>query len=469
MNYEKIAKEVIANAGGQSNIDSVTHCATRLRIIVRDKSLIDEKKIEEIDGVKGTFYNSGQFQIIFGTGIVERVYAAVSSTGIKQASSEDIDKVKNSEKNSLQKAVRTLGDVFVPLIPVLVATGLFLGLRGALLNNHFLELFGLSSESIPHSILILSDVLTGTTFAFIPALVCWSAFRVFGGTPIIGLVLGLMLVSPALPNAYVVADPTSGVNPIPLFAGIGIVGYQGSILPAFATGFLGSKLEKKLREIMPTTLDFIVTPFLVLLTMMLIALVVIGPILNAFEHVLMSAMEAVMFLPFGLGGLIIGTLWSVIVLTGVHHVFNMLEISLLTTTGFNPFNAIVTMGGFANAGVCLAIALKARKKSVRTLGTGATISSLLGIGEPALFGVILRYNVKPFILMCLVSGLGGMASMLVGLKATANGVSTIPGLILYIYEPRQLIFYILIAVMTFALAFVLTWFFAVPKDVLLED
>lgn len=466
--YKNIAELVIDLIGGKENIRSVAHCATRLRIIVEDKEKIDDKKIGNVDGVKGTFFTAGQFQIIFGTGHVNRVYEEVLKLDIAETSEKEAKEAKMSGKNKLQKAVRTFGDVFVPVIPALVATGLFLGLKGALFNNNFLSIFGLNTSQVPESLLILIDVLSGTTFSFLPAIVCWSTFRVFGGTPVLGLILGLMLVNGALPNAYSIADPSSGVVPIYLFGIIPIVGYQGSILPAFIAGVIGSKLEKKLRKTMPVTFDFMVTPFLVLLVMMLLSLLVLGPILHVIENKLLVIVEAALNLPFGIGGAIIGFFWSIITLTGVHHIFNMLEISLLANTGFNPFNAILCMCGFSSSAVCLAISLKAKKKEIRTIGPSATISALLGIGEPALFGVILRYGIKPFILSCIVNGVAGMIVILIGLKGTGNGITTIPGILLYIYSMHQLLFYIILAIGVFATAFLLTWFFAVPKEVMEE-
>ena len=358
--------------------------------------------------------------------------------------------------------------MFVPVIPALVATGLFLGLKGALLNNNFLSLLGMSVADVPQTFSVLVDVLSGTTFAFLPAIVCWSTFRVFGGSPVLGLILGLMLVNGSLPNAYSVADPSSGVTPLYLFGFIPIVGYQGSILPAFVAGVIGSKLEKKLRKTVPATFDFMITPFLVLLIMLVLSLVVIGPLLHAFENVLLAVVEAGLNLPFGIGGLVVGFFWSIITLTGVHHIFNMLEISLLASTGFNPFNAILCMCGFSSSAVCLAISLKAKKKEVRAIGPSATASALLGIGEPALFGVILRYGLKPFILSCCVNGAAGMIAMLLGMQGSGNGITTIPGILLYIYSTNQLVMYILLAAATFASAFALTWMFAVPKEVMEE-
>ncbi len=468
MNYDyaKIAKEVIQAVGGSENIKSAAHCATRLRLIVADRSLADDEKVGEIDAVKGTFFTAGQYQIIFGTGHVNRVYEQITQLGIAETTASEAKEAKMDGKNKVQKAIRTFGDVFVPVIPALVATGLFLGLKGALLNDNFLSLFGMTNADIPQTFQVLVEVLSGTTFAFLPAIVCWSTFRVFGGSPVLGLILGLMLVNGALPNAYSVADPSSGVTPLMLFGFIPIVGYQGSILPAFVAGVIGSKLEKKLRKTVPAVFDFMITPFLVLFVMLILSLLVIGPLLHALENVLLVIVEYALELPLGIGGLVVGFFWSIITLTGVHHIFNMLEISLLASTGFNPFNAILCMCGFSSAGVCLAISIKARKKEIRAIGPSATVSALLGIGEPALFGVILRYGMKPFLLSCSINGVAGMIAMLLGMKGTGNGITTIPGLLLYIYSPSQLLMYVILAIATFAVAFSLCWFFAVPPEVM---
>ena len=471
MNYDyaKIAKEVIQAVGGSENIKSAAHCATRLRLIVADRTLADDEKVGEIDAVKGTFFTAGQYQIIFGTGHFNRVYEQITRLGIAETTASEAKEAKMDGKNQVQKAIRTFGDVFVPVIPALVATGLFLGLKGALLNDNFLALFGMTNADIPQTFQVLVDVLSGTTFAFLPAIVCWSTFRVFGGSPVLGLILGLMLVNGSLPNAYSVADPSSGVTPLMLFGFIPIVGYQGSILPAFVAGVIGSKLEKKLRKTVPAVFDFMITPFLVLFVMLILSLLVIGPLLHALENVLLVIVEYALELPFGIGGLVVGFFWSIITLTGVHHIFNMLEISLLASTGFNPFNAILCMCGFSSAGVCLAISIKARKKEIRAIGPSATVSALLGIGEPALFGVILRYGMKPFLLSCSINGIAGMIAMLLGMKGTGNGITTIPGMLLYIYSPSQLAIYIILALATFATAFCLCWFFAVPAEVMETD
>ncbi len=467
--YEKIGKGILEKVGGKDNIVSMAHCATRLRLIVKNRELISDKEVESVEGVKGVFFNSGQYQIILGTGVVNKVFASLQASGIATQAKADQAKEAATKGNVLQRFIRTLGDVFVPIIPAIVATGLFLGLKGALLNPSLLELFGASPDSVPTYITTFLAVLTETAFAFLPALVCWSAFRVFGGTPVLGVLLGLMLVSGALPNAYIVADPNSGVEPIMALGFIPMVGYQGSIIPALVSGFVGSKIERFIREKMPNSLDLVFTPFLTLLLAGTLALFAIGPVFHVVENGLLQAGEIVMELPFGIGGFIIGFTWMFIVVTGVHHVFNVLEISLLAATGLNPFNAIISMAAIAQGATCLAIAKKAKKKNVKAIGPASAVSSWLGICEPAIFGVNMRYSMKPMVVASLVSGVSGMIAMLMNLAGTANGVTGIPGILLYIYDTNQLIMYIGLAVATAVATYVLTSIFGVPEEVMKEE
>lgn len=251
INYKKTAEEII-RVVNKDNIISAAFCATRLRLIVKSRESIKDSDVQKIEGVKGVFFNSDQYQIILGTGVVNKVYAEVVNLGVTGASKQNTEETKKvGEKNNFRKFIRIFADVFVPIMPAMIATGLFLGLKGALINDSFLGLFNLQMSNIPVSVMTFMSVLTETTFAFLPALVCWSTFRVFGGSPILGILLGLMLVSPALPNAYLVANPDSGVKPIMLFGFIPIVGYQGSILPALIAGIIGSKVELNLRKVIP--------------------------------------------------------------------------------------------------------------------------------------------------------------------------------------------------------------------------
>lgn len=451
---KEIAKEVVSAVGGEENIQSVTHCATRLRVMVKDRGKIDEEKVEDIEKVKGAFFNSGQYQIIFGTGTVNKIYEEVTGLGIAEQTTQETKEAKVADKNAFQKAIRTFGDVFVPIIPVLVATGLFMGLRGLLTQEQVLAVFGLTPESISANFLMYTQVLTDTAFAFLPALVAWSAFRVFGGSPVIGIVLGLMLVNPALPNAYEVAAGT--IEPITMFGFIPVVGYQGTVLPAFIAGFVGAKLERAIRKRVPEYLDLLLTPFLTLLLMSILSLFIIGPVFHSLEEVILHATIWVLQLPFGLAGLIIGGLNQLIVVTGVHHIFNFLEVQLLSNTGVNPYNAIITNSVAAQGGATLAVAMKTKSKKLKALAFPSALSAFLGITEPAIFGVNLRY-VKPFAFGLVGGAVGGMLAELLQLEGTGMSVTVIPGALLYLNS--QLPWYILVNVVAIGVAFALTFFF----------
>ncbi|MFS0863085.1 sucrose-specific PTS transporter subunit IIBC [Fredinandcohnia sp. 179-A 10B2 NHS] len=450
----RIAEEIIEAVGGKENILSAAHCATRLRIMVKDKEKIDQPKVENVEKVKGAFFNSGQFQVILGTGTVNRIYEEVEKLGVDTTTKADQGKEAAKSGNAFQRAIRSFGDVFVPIIPALVATGLFMGVRGLVMQPEILGLFGLTPDDISGNFLLFTEILTDTAFVFLPALVAWSTFRVFGGNPTIGLILGLMLVSPSLPNAWGVAG--GSVEPIRFFDFIPVVGYQGSVIPAFIAGIVGAKLEKQIRKRVPEALDLIVTPFLTLLVMITLALFVIGPIFHTVENLILDATVAVLSWPFGLAGLLIGFLNQIIVVTGVHHIFNLLEIQLLENFGNNPYNAIVTCATAAQGGATLAVALKTKSKKLKALALPSTLSAFLGITEPAIFGVNLRY-VKPFIMGLIGGGVGGFLASIFGLKATGMAITVIPGTLLYLND--QILLYILVNLVAIAVAFALTWMF----------
>lgn len=466
--YKEIAEQIIAIIG-RENIVSVTHCATRLRVMVKDREVINDKKMEDVDEVKGVFFTSGQYQIILGTGIVNKVYSEVEKLGLKTLSKKEQDEaVKNNEKG-MKKVMRTLADIFVPIIPVIAATGLFLGLKGCLFNESVLALFGLSAANIPDYVQTLVSVLTETAFAFLPAIIVWSAFKVFGGTPVIGLVIGLMLVSPILPNAYSVADPKSGVEAVMAFGFIPIVGCQGSVLTAIVTGLIGAKLEKWFRKHMPNVLDLIFTPFFVMLFTMLIILLGIGPVMHVIELKMVDIISVLVHLPFGIGGFIIGFTYPLAVITGLHHTYVMIETSLLANTGFNALITLCAMYGFANIGTCLAFIKKAKSKKIRQTAVGAMLSQLFGISEPVLFGIQLRYNLKPLFVMCFSSGLGAALLSVLSIQSNSYGLAVLPSYLMYIYEGHQLLWYFIISIFAVAFCFIVTYLFAVPKEAMAGD
>ncbi|RJS61455.1 sucrose-specific PTS transporter subunit IIBC [Bacillus sp. PK3_68] len=450
----QIAAEIIEAVGGQENIVSAAHCATRLRMMLKDVEKVDQEKVENIERVKGAFFNSGQYQVILGTGTVNKIYEEVIRLGVESSSKGEQAKEAAKSGNAFQRAIRLFGDVFVPIIPALVATGLFMGVRGLIMQEQILSLFGITPDHVPENFILFTQVLTDTAFIFLPALVAWSTFRVFGGSPIIGLVLGLMLVSPSLPNAWEVAGEQA--EAIKFFGFIPVVGYQGSVLPAFIAGIIGAKLEQQIRKRVPDTFDLIVTPFLTLLIMIMLALFVIGPIFHSVEEIILNATVAVLKWPFGISGFIIGFLNQIIVVTGVHHVFNMLEIQLLEKFGNNPYNAIVTCSVAAQGGAALAVGLKTKSKKLKALALPSSLSALLGITEPAIFGVNLRYF-KPFVMGLIGGGVGGFLASLFGLKGTGMAITVIPGTLLYLNG--QIVLYLLVNVAAIAVAFILTWMF----------
>ena len=381
-----------------------------------------------------------------------------------------------------------------------------MGIRGAINNDTVLGLFGTTSEAFQATnFYTYTVVLTDTAFAFFPALICWSAFNVFGGSPLLGLVLGLMMVNAALPNAWDVAsqatkyavDPSKDVlgkiasmdvlnslkftasveatkaHPIYFFGFIPVVGYQNSVLPAFFVGLIGAKFEKWVRKWVPDVLDLLLRPLIVFAVMSALALFVIGPVFHAVESYVLAGTEWILALPFGLAGLVLGGIHQVIVVTGVHHVFNLLEANLVSNTGKDPLNAIITAAMTAQAGATLAVGLKTKDAKLKALAFPATLSAVLGITEPAIFGVNLRFG-KPFIMGLIAGAAGGWLASILNLAGTGFGVTIVPGTLLYLNG--QVLKYVIMVLVTLALGFALTWIFGykeeeveAQKEVVAED
>lgn len=441
MKERKVASLILDNIGGYENINSVEHCATRLRLTLKNDELINTQEIQEIDGVKGYFLTSGQHQIILGTGFVNKVYGVITENN-------DISTNQDSNSKTLnvfQKISRTLGDVFIPIIPVLVATGLFMGLRGFLQNLNV---------TMDPTFLTFTQILTDTAFGFLPALIGYSVAKKFGGNPIIGIVIGLMLVAPQLPNANAVGR--GDAEPIILAImglKIPIIGYQGSVLPTLSIVFIATKIEKNLKKIVPDFLDLIVTPFITLLLSIVIGLVFVGPVMYIVEHAIVDAFAYILNFPLGIGGLIIGGLQQAIVVTGLHHAFRALEIDLLATTGLNAFNAITTGAIAAQAGAAFAVAFKSKDKKKKSLYLSAALPAFFGITEPVIFGVNLRLG-KPFVFALIGGAVAGLFTSIVKLAGTGLAITMIPGALLYL---DQLPLYFIAMLIGFVVAFGLTF------------
>ena len=452
MTNTEIAKKVIEALGGRENVNSVAHCATRLRVMVKDEAKINKDAIENLEKVQGAFFNSGQYQIIFGTGTVNKMYDEVVALGLPTSSKDEMKAEAAKQGNWFQRAIRTFGDVFVPIIPVIVATGLFMGVRG-LLNA--------LGVALPEDVPTYTQILTDTAFIILPGLVVWSTFRVFGGNPAVGIVLGMMLVSGSLPNAWAVASGGE-VTAMNFFGFIPVVGLQGSVLPAFSIGVVGAKFEKAVRKVVPDVIDLLVTPFVTLLVMSILGLFVIGPVFHVVENYILLGTKAILNLPFGLGGFLIGGVHQVIVVSGVHHIFNLLEVQLLAADHANPFNAIITAAMTAQGAATVAVGVKTKNPKLKTLAFPAALSAFLGITEPAIFGVNLRYR-KPFFLSLIAGAIGGGLASILGLAGTGNGITIIPGTMLYIGN-GQLPQYLLMVAVSFALGFALTYMFGYEDE-----
>ncbi len=454
MDVNKLARDIIENIGGKGNIKFVEHCATRLRFILKDKNKIDHKAVENINGVKGEFFSSSQYQIVLGTGVVNKVYNSVLKE-IGDMDNKENDKTREiyNDMNLVQKISRIFGDVFVPIIPVLVATGLFMGLRGLLTNLNLIT---------PGSNLyILSEILTDTSFAFLPCLVAFSTMKKFGGSPVIGIVIGLMLVSPVLPNAYNVASGVESPINFSLFGlSIPVIGYQGSVLPALVLSIIASKLQLALKKVIPDIVDLIVTPFLTLLISMVLGLLVIGPIMHTVEVFIFNLVKDFMMIPYGIGAGIVGGLHQIIVVTGVHHAFNALEVELIGSTGLNPFNAMISAAILAQGGACVGTALRTKDKKKRSLYLSSSIPAFLGITEPAIFGVNLRF-LTLFIFGCIGGFVGALLSGILNLAGAGLGITALPGILLYINDIFK---YLLVSFISILIPLCLTYFFFNPKE-----
>lgn len=470
--FTEVAKQLIEIIG-KDNIISVTHCETRLRFVVKNRKIINDDRIQSLNGVKGVFYGSGQYQVIFGTGVVNDAYEAIDKLHEVNAiyGKDDAPGEENSEdvKNQSwgKRFMAMLAGIFIPIVPVIAATGLFLGLKSTFTNPQVLKLFGMVPSQIPANLTTVITVLTDTVFSFLPALIVWSTFRYFKGTPIVGIVLGLMLVSPVLPNAYSVANGSA--KAIMLFGHIPVIGAQGSVLTALVAGYIGAKSEQFFRKHMPDVIEQIMTPFMTLLVTFAVMIIGIGPVVHWVENLLISGVESVINLPFGIGGFLIGAAYPLMVVVGIHQMMIAIETSLLAATHLNPLITLEAMYGFANLGVALAIFLRAKSRTAKQDSVSAVAAQLFGVSEPTIFGVLIRYNLKPLFVTVLSSGIGAAVLSIFKVAANTYGLAVLPSYLMYIYNFRDLLIYAIISVLTVILAFVLTNLFAIPEQVLHED
>ncbi|MGR9049555.1 PTS transporter subunit EIIC [Halobacillus faecis] len=445
-NAKVVASQVLEALGGKENIYRMTHCATRLRVELHDDQKLNPDAFDSIAGVSGYFHQSGQHQVILGTGFVNKVYAELTSQGITETQGEKEEET-GTNRTKAQQLTKTFADIFIPVIPVLIATGLLMGLRGLLINGFGMEL--------SNTILVLSQVLTDTAFTFIPVLVTWSAMKKFGGSPVIGIALGLMLVAPQLPDKWAVSFGEAEPLLLPFFGfDIPITGMQSSILPAVFMGWIAARIEKSARKYIPEVLDLILTPFVTLLFSLVLGLVMVGPLILGIENLITSGIMYFFELPFGLGGFIYGGAIQFLAITGMHHTIVPITVKMVAETGYDLINPIGTAAIAGQAGAAIAVILKVKNRIKRSNMFGSVIPAFLGITEPVMFAINLP-KVKPFFFGCLGGAVGGGLASILGIAAAGTGSTMLPGLLLYIGD--GFFQYILVILVSLATSFAVTF------------
>lgn len=453
MDYKKAAAETIQYIGGKDNIVSAAHCATRLRLVIADNSKVNKEALEDAEGVKGVFEASGQLQIIFGTGVVNKVYDEfIAMAGITAASKEEVKQAAASKANPFQRFIKTLGDIFVPIIPAIVASGFLMGIMESLnflINNGYINM---SNES---SLFVLANMFSNTAYVFLPVLIGFSGAKVFGGNPFLGGVIGMIMVHPNLQNAWTM---TGGVNEYLDVFGlwkVPLVGYQGHVISVIIAVFVMANIEKWLHKRVPAMLDLFVTPLVSVFVTGFLTMTMIGPAFNIVESSIINGIQTLISLPFGIGSLVMGALYAPTVVTGIHHMYTIIDLGQIKEFGCTYWLPLASSANIAQGAAALAVALKTRDQKLKSMALPSSLSAFMGITEPAIFGVNLRFF-RPFVCACIGGGCGAMFASITSLGATGTGVTGIFGILLCLNAPVK---YILMFAISAGVAFALSWMF----------
>ena len=453
MDYRKSATEVLAAIGGSKNIASAAHCATRLRLVIVDNGKVDKKTIENIEGVKGVFEASGQLQIIYGTGTVDKVYDEfINVAGISGATKEEAKAAAAANTNVFQRFIKTLGDIFVPIIPAIVASGFLMGIMNAL---DFMVKNGFLNIDTTSSIYVFANLFSNIAYVFLPILIGFSAAGVFGGNQYLGAVIGMIMIHPNLVNAWNVATATD----IPMqsvFFGlwkIKMVGYQGHVIPIMISVWVMSNIEKRLHKVIPAMFDLFATPLIAVFVTGYLALSAIGPVFVVVENAFLNAVQMLIAIPFGIGSFIMGALYAPTVVMGIHHMYTIIDFGQIAKYKVTYWLPLASAVNVAQGGACLAVAVKTKDPKIKSLCFPSSLSAFMGITEPAIFGVNLRFF-KPFIAGCLGGAVGAMFASIIRLGATGTGVTGIFGILLTLSNP---VGYILTFIISMAVAFAASW------------
>lgn len=460
MDYKKTAHEILSAIGGKDNLASAAHCATRLRLVIADNSKVNKPVLETVDGVKGVFEASGQLQIIIGTGAVNKVYDEfINEAGIQAATKADVKAAAASKSPWYKRAIKSLGDIFVPIIPAIVATGLLNGLLGGLV-----QVFPDMASSHLYELL---NIFSNTALTFLPILIAISAAKIFGGNQFLGAVIGMIMIHPNLVNAWSVA---SGATTSTLWSWFGVwniqnVGYQGHVIPVILSVWLMCAIEKRLHKKVPEMFDLFVTPLVSVLVAGFLSMTVIGPVFAQIESWVLIGAQALIAVPFGIGAFIMGGVYAPTVVAGVHHMYNAIEMMMLANNGMNIWMPIATAANVAQGAAALAVALKTRNKKTKAMALPASLSAFMGITEPTIFGVNIRFG-RPFIAGMIGGACGAAIASIMNVYATANGVT---GLFGFLITVDSFVGYLLTFAVAFAVAFAVSWIMGIKEETVSES
>lgn len=469
MNHQKVAREV-SKAVGEGNIQAAAHCATRLRLVLKDPSKVDHAALDNNDDVKGTFEANGQFQIIIGPGDVNKVYAElVKLTNVKEASTEDLKAVAAEGKkvNPAMAFIKVLSDIFVPIVPALVAGGLLMAINNVLTSPN---LFGPQSvvEMFPNikDVASIINLLSSAPFAFLPILVGFSATKRFGGNGYLGAAMGMAMVMPDLINGYGVANAIAeGSMPYWNIFGLQVAqaGYQGSVLPVLAVSWILATLEKFFHKKISAAFDYTFTPMLAIIITGFLTFIFVGPVMRTVSDGLTDGLVWLYQTTGAVGLGIFGLFYSPIVITGLHQSFPAIETTLLADvarTGGSFIFPVASMANIAQGAAALAIFVLSKNEKQKSLASSASISALLGITEPAIFGINLKLKF-PFVCAMIASGIASVSLGIFHILSVAMGPASVIGFISI--APKSIPFFMIGVVISFILGFLLTFIYGKKK------
>ena len=429
MDHKSVAQRVLKDVGGAGNIVAAAHCATRLRLVLKNQDKVDQAAIDNDEDLKGSFLNAGQFQIIVGPGDVNEVHKHLIAAGAPEASKDELKEIASKQGNIVSRFIKTIADIFVPLIPVLVGGGMLMALNSLLTSK---GIFGPQAviELYPEwaDFADIVNLLSAAPFAFLPVLVGFSATKVFGGNPYLGMTMGAAMVSPALMNGYNVAASLAGAEgsePMKYWNLFGLqvqqAGYQGTVLPIMLVAFILSHIEKFFHKVLKGTIDFIFTPTLTILITGFLTFILVGPPMFQLGTWLGEGINWLYTVAGPLGGLIFGTFYAFIVMTGMHQAFPPIEMSLWATGGSFIF-VVASMSNVAQGAAAAGVALTTKNKKIKGIASASAPSAFLGITEPAMFGVNLALR-WPFYIAIVSAGIGSMFTSILGIKAGKLGAA----------------------------------------------